>query len=60
MVYWDRINKSVKDSNLIMGDKIIPVMLWVIENNIELPENNIKGFLRDKLEENFDEVVVRK
>lgn len=60
MVYWDRVNKGVKDSNLIIGDKIMPVMLWVIENNIELPDNNIKGFLRDKLEENFDKVVVRK
>lgn len=60
MIYWDRVNKSVKDSNLIIGDQIIPVMLWAIENNIDLPDNDLRGFLREKLEEHFDEVVVRK
>lgn len=60
MVSWQQRSNDLQQDMLIIEDTIFPLMLWIIENNIALPLNNKKIYIKKKLKQRFENLKIVK
>lgn len=60
MVFWHQRSRNLQQDTLVIEDVVLPLMLWIIDNNISLPKKRKKSYIKSKLRDNFEKVEIVK
>lgn len=60
MISWHQRSKDLQQDILVIEDKVLPLMLWIIDNDISLPKERKKSYVESKLRDSFENLKIVK